>query len=265
MKQRGNRFEETVTSGDSSVPGSLFPVPCSGFTLLELLISMTIVSLLATTVLFGWRIAASAWEKASTHLERARTVTETSHLLEEQMAFMVSYQVRTPAGSTELFFQGEPQTARFLSRYSLAGRSSSGLYRVEYQIADGPAATKQLWMNEFPVRSREELAPLFQGPDPASASRTMRFVPVERGPQTRLLLEGLTGCRFEYYKPAVATQPGAWMDHWPDRAMAANAELPRAMAIQIVVTGESADLKPVSIVAGIQNFSSERRLPTDED
>ena len=46
----------------------------AGFTLLELLVSITIVSLLATTVLFGWRIAASAWQKANIHLQRSRTV-----------------------------------------------------------------------------------------------------------------------------------------------------------------------------------------------
>src|SRR5258708_7983430 len=89
----------------------------SGFTLIELLISMTIISLLVTTVLFGWRIASSAWGKANTHLRQSRTVLETNRLLQEQMASMLPVRTRSQTGGTELFFQGTPQTARFVTRY----------------------------------------------------------------------------------------------------------------------------------------------------
>ncbi len=292
MKGTGNREQGTGRSwplahrSHFSVPSSgVSPVPSKGFTLLELLVSMTILSLLVTTVLFGWRIAASAWQKASTRLEHNRTVTETSQLLEEQMASMVAYRVPASLGSLELFFQGEPHTARFLSRYALTGRSSSGLYLIEYQIAEGPrgtpgvtpggtpGVTRELWVNEFPVRSREELSPLFVKPDPASTVRMQRFLPFERGPNTLVLLTGLKDCRFEYYNPPLGPQPGAWTEHWTDAGANAgpgggvvpNGELPRGMAIRLAVTGESAELKPVSIVAAIRNVSTEKRLRIPEE
>ena len=222
-----------------------------GFTLLELLVSMTIVSLLATTVLFGWRIAASAWEKASSHLQKSRTVLATSHLLQEQMASMLPYRATSSTGS-HLFFQGEPLIARFLSRYSLVGRASSGLYRIEYQVVDAEGGTKQLLMNEAPVTSREELGALIQEPDPAAAiSPQLRFIPFQRWPQTVVLLAGVKDCRFEYYKTATGLDAGSWVPEW----VGTMNELPRAMAIRITPSDELADVAPASVVAAIQDFS----------
>ena len=232
---------------------------CSGFTLMELLVSMTVLSLLVTTILFSWRIAAGAWQKASTHLERSRTVLAVNHLLQEQMASMVPYHVVTSTGIQSLFFQGEGQVARFLSRYSMAGRMNSGLYRIEYQIVDGPDGTKQLLMNEYTVRSREELASLMTPPDPSLATQLFRFAPFQRTPQTFMLIEGLKECRFEYYKPPLLPDPGSWVSRWTS----IQADLPQGMAIRIVAPADSADLKPVSIVAAIRNFSAAADIETE--
>ena len=248
----------TVPCSLTPVPSQRqFPVPSeAGFTLIELLISVTVLSLLATTVLLGWRIASSAWQKANSHLLRSRAVEESHQLLQEQMASMVPYQVTTAEGSLEFFFQGERQTARFLSRYSLSGRTNSGLYRIEYQIAEGTGGTKQLLLNEFPMRSREELGGLLVKDelDPDPAGKVLKFLPVQRGPQTVELFEGLTECHFEYYQPPVPPEPGSWKERWTEPKN----ELPSGMAIRIVARGETGDLKSVSIVAAIRDTTLPR-------
>jgi prepilin-type N-terminal cleavage/methylation domain-containing protein len=255
MRRNLSQHVSFVNRNAGSGPAGLRPQPlrrCSGFTLMELLISMTVLSLLATTILFSWRIAAGAWQKASTHLERSRTVLAVNQLLEEQMASMVPYHVVTSNNIPALFFQGEALTARFLSRYSMAGRTNSGLYRIEYQIVDGPDGSKQLLMNEYAVRSREELASLMTAPDPSLASQLFRFAPFQRTPQTFTLIEGLKDCRFEYYQPPLPPDPGSWVSRWTST----QGELPRSMAIRIVAPANTADLMPVSVVAAIRNFSS---------
>jgi hypothetical protein len=168
------------------------------------------------------------------------------------MASMVPYQVRTLQGIEEFFFQGEPLTARFLSRYSLAGRASSGLFRIEYQIEEGAGGTKQLLLNEFPVRSREELGAFIAGAEMTPTARVLRYLPFERGPQTVTLLEGLRECHFEYYQPPLPPEPGFWTERWAGL----NGDLPRGMAIRVVAPAESGDLMPVSIVAAIRYFST---------
>src|SRR4051812_17859939 len=92
---------------DLHVQSKQQPAPATaGFTLIELLVSMTVVSLLATTILFSWRIATSAWEKANTHTQRSRSVLETNQVLTEQLASIVPYQAVTDTGNREWFFQG---------------------------------------------------------------------------------------------------------------------------------------------------------------
>jgi prepilin-type N-terminal cleavage/methylation domain-containing protein len=242
-----------VSCNLSPVTCNLFPVPSSGFTLLELLVSITIVSLLATTVLFGWRIASSALQKANIRLQRSRTVLEANHLLQEQMASMVPYQVAVPQRGAEFFFQGEPQTARFLSRYSLAGRASSGLFRIEYQIEEGTGGSKRLLLNEFPVNSREELGLLIAGAEMTPTGKVLKFLPFERGPQTVTLLEGLRECHFEYYQPPSPSVPGFWTEQW---TAGPGGDLPRGMAIRVAAAAGSGDLLPVSIVAAIRDFTT---------
>src|SRR5260370_5889901 len=114
-------------------------------------------------------------------------------------------------GGAEVFFEGTTKSARLLTRYSLDGRAGSGLHRVEYEISEGPNGTRQLWMNEFLVRNREELGSLILGTEDDTTARILRFAPFERGMQTLTLIEGVQDCRFEYYRSPGPYQPGAWV------------------------------------------------------
>jgi len=235
----------------------------AGFTLLELLVAITIVSLLSTTILFGWRIAANAWGRASELVEEQRRVAATHQVLQEQMAAMVPYSPWTRQGMQDVFFQGEPQTARFLSRYSLENRAGSGLYLIEYEIAEQMDGTCQLLMNEAPLRNPDEAGGVFASVEQSAAGPILRFVPVERTAKTRVLLEGLEECRLEYYRPAGPQEPGAWVEQWTSRGV----ELPRCMAIRIAPRAASNEpvrqaqgkLRPVSVIADITNYARGQR------
>ena len=226
-----------------------------GFTLLELLVSMTIVSLLATTILFGWRIAAGAWGRANQLVEDQRRVVAIHQVLATQMAEMTPVAPSSRVISTVVFFQGERQTARFLSRYSLLNRSRSGLYRIEYQIADGSDGVHQLLVNEVPASSSNDIASLLTGTEQRPEGMLLRFAPFERSSQTRVLLDDLTDAHFEYYRPARVQGPSGWVSEWISQGN----ELPRAMAIRFTPQQVAGQLQPVSIVAGIENYSRVQR------
>ncbi|MBI4480231.1 MAG: prepilin-type N-terminal cleavage/methylation domain-containing protein [Acidobacteria bacterium] len=226
-----------------------------GFTLLELLVSMTVVALLATTILFGWRIAAGAWGRANQLVEDQRRVVAVHQVLTTQMAEMMPLAPSTRLGSTGVFFQGEGQTARFLSRYSLVYRSRSGLYRIEYQIADASDGVHQLLVNEVPASSSNDIASLLTGTEQRPEGMLLRFAPFERRSQTRVLLDDLTEAHFEYYRPAGPLRAGEWVREWINQGN----ELPRAMAIRLTARSVADRLQPVSIVAGIENYSRIRR------
>lgn len=226
----------------------------AGITLLELLVSITIVSLLATTALFAWRVGSSAWQKASERMEKDRTVLAVHQLLEEQIASMVPYQALTEGGAREMFFQGEPGTARFVSRYSLAHRATSGLYLIEYQVTEQKDGTKQLLLNESPVWGNQELGTLLASAQNRPEGLVRKYLPFKHGPQTVVLLEGLQECRFEYFRIPGANQPGTWTDQWTVR----NDEVPPAMRIEVTSAAGSGELKPATIVAAVRHFSRRR-------
>lgn len=226
--------------------------PQRGFTLLELLVSMTVMSLLTATIVFGWRIAASSWERADEHLQRSRTVLEANRVLEEQLASMLPYQAMTEATGPEWFFQGEPRSMRFVSRYSLSERAASGLYRIEYEIVEQSDGTRQLLMNESPIRSRDELGALITGSEMSEEGRTLTFVPFARTSNSMVLMDGLQDVRFEYFQPPRGEAWGRWRQRWSP----AGGELPTSVAIRVVNSNGGGDVTPVSVVASVRHFSS---------
>ncbi len=225
--------------------------PEAGFTLLELLVSVTVVALLVTAMLFSWRVAAATWGRSNQVLEGQRRVSATLDLIGKQMAGMTPVAPWVREGSQDVFFQGEPQTARFLTRYSLAGRAGSGLYLIEYQVADGAGGTKQLLLNEVPVRNAADLGRLRIGVEPSAAGPIERFAPFERSEHTRVLFGGVGEMRLEYYRPASGAEPGAWVEQWTAR----RDELPRGMAVRLRAPSEANRLEPVSVVAEIPSFT----------
>ena len=221
----------------------------AGVTLLELLVSITIVALLAATVLFAWRVGVSAWEKVGTQLEKGRGVLAAHQLLQEQIASMVPYEAWPEQRGRVVFFQGEAETARFVSRYSLTHRAASGLYLIEYHVAAQQGGTKQLLLKETPVRGNEELGALIRDIESHPEGVRLRLPPFERDPETVVLLEGLQECRFEYYRLASTGAQGIWTDEWVNRPN----EVPPAMRIHAAASGDAGELAPVTIVAAVRN------------
>lgn len=222
-----------------------------GFTLLELMVSITIVSLLAATALFAWRASVSGWEKANVELERNRTVLAVHELLTEQIASMAPYQAQIERGGQVMFFEGEAETARFVSRYSLRDRAASGLYLVEYHIAEQKDGTRQLLFQEEPLRGGEELAARIAGLDTESGAPRVLFRPFEAGAAALVLLKGLAECRFEYYQAATPNQQGAWTNGWKGSFD----ELPQAVRLIAMKQSEASDLEPVAITAVVRNYA----------
>ena len=221
----------------------------SGFTLLELLVSITMVSLLATAVLFGWRISASAWEKVSEQLEQNRKILATNELLMEQMASMVPMQVYTEVGQ-QFFFKGEEKTASFVSRYSLAHRARSGLYLIEYQIEELPGGVRALLVNERPVANSQDMLSGMIESVRVSEGQAVRYVEFENREDSLRLLDGAEELRLEYYRTGKSSEKGEWVSEWRN----INNELPNAMAIRVTDKGQERTLQPVSIIAAVQQI-----------
>jgi len=117
-----------------------------GFTLLELMISLTIVGLILVLIFGSLRIGARAWEKGEKDVEihqRQRVVLEN---IKRQIA---SIFVRKVTGDDKqpFFLKGDGETMEFISRVSMLPANQMGLVYVKYVVeaGDGSGKTRLLF------------------------------------------------------------------------------------------------------------------------
>ena len=84
-----------------------------GFTLIEVLISISLLGLLSTGMLLAIRIALNSQQKASAKLMDNRRVVGSQRALEEELNSFMPEVATLDNGQKVPFFDGEPQSMRF--------------------------------------------------------------------------------------------------------------------------------------------------------
>ncbi|MBM3801029.1 MAG: prepilin-type N-terminal cleavage/methylation domain-containing protein [Acidimicrobiia bacterium] len=124
----------------------------TGFTLMELLVSITLMGLIAVAIHSGFRLSMTSWERSEEALQRQRTLSFVFDLISRQVGSIVPFYSRQQVDGVPidvLLFQGSARGVRFVSSFSSEGRSAGGLRLVEYFLADSPTGEgKALLSNE---------------------------------------------------------------------------------------------------------------------
>ncbi len=197
-----------------------------GVTLIEVLIAVSLLSLLSVGMLMAMRVGLNALNKTNNRMIDNRRVMGVERILEQQIAGMIPVmalclpgpeapRVRLP------FFQGEPQAMRFVSMYSLGGAWRGAPQVLEYLVIPRhEGGGVRLVVNEIPYTGTLGAGLLCTGlaPDPALGVVTPRFRPVQAGPHSFVLADKLAACRFMYLDaPPPGMPPGApgqWTNRW---------------------------------------------------
>lgn len=222
----------------------------AGITLLEVVIAVSLLSLLTAGMMTSLRLGLSALGKTNTKLMANRRVAGAQQVLHQQLrGFMPVIALYSPdpdaPPSTKLpFFQGEPTAMRFVSSYSLQ-EAARGLPRIlEFQVIPGEGgAGVRLVVNEQ----------LYSGPAAAGffclgpGADGFRFRPIEIGPGSFVLADRLAFCRFSYQeKLPAAPLETKWTPLWT------LGRWPAAIRIEMApIDDEIARLRPVSVTAQI--------------
>jgi len=175
-----------------------------GFTLMELLVSMTLMSILALAVFFGFRIGFNAWNKSENAMEKTRRVHIALDLLSRQIGSLVPCYTKQKAEETPLdlpVYQGVTNGMRFVSTFSALYRGAGGARLVEYFLT--PSADDQtitFWVNEreLPgdtVLSDWMFASISRETDGSPLVAFKEFV---RQPEAIPLIENLKTAEFRY-------------------------------------------------------------------
>lgn len=124
----------------------------SGFTLLELLISLTIMGVILVIIFGSLRIGARAWEKGEADVEAQQRERVVLDLVKGQIASICDREIEVD-DDTSYVFKGDERTMAFMSRLPAVPTTRTGMVYVKYVIHSGSERGKTLGFYEQDVVS----------------------------------------------------------------------------------------------------------------
>ncbi len=230
-----------------------------GVTLMEVLIAVSLLSLLSVGMLMAMRVGLNALGRANDRLMQNRRVVSVERILESQIAglmpVMAQCMVNEQGGRLRMpFFQGEPQAMRFVSSYSLQEAWRGQAQVLEFQVIPGENGRGvRLVVNEIPYANPFLAGLLCMGrtPDPATGTTVPRFRPIETGPRSFVIADRLAECRFMYQGPPPPNAPPQAPDLW--RPVWILDQWPTAVRVEMAPLEEdTAHLRPVTVTAPLR-------------
>jgi prepilin-type N-terminal cleavage/methylation domain-containing protein len=217
-----------------------------GVTLIELLIAVLLLSFLSIAVVLSLRVALSAMNKSDSKLMANRRVSSVERILDQEiegiMPVTADCQTRSgEPGATLMFFQGEAQSMRLASSYSLQQGERGVPMILEFQVI--PSEDEQgvrLIVNEhwYTGPRGAGLYCLGKGPDGGAPV----FAPIAIGPESFVLADKLAYCRFTFRDPRMPGQTPVWVQRWVKPV------LPDAIRIEMApLTPDLGRLQPVTL------------------
>jgi len=226
----------------------------SGVTLIEVLIAVTLLSLLTLGMLFAMRIGLTTFAKTNSKLMINRRVAGSQRIVQQELEGLMPVNLGA-CGSTVLpkpmlpLFQGQQQSMRLVSGFSLqqAWRGQPQILDLfVIQADDGPGV--RLVVNETPYSpATSGQGCLATGPDQISGLPAARFAPPQVSTHSFVLADRLAYCRFSYLVKPKPLEPAlVWM------ASAPSSGWPRAIRVEMApVEPDPSQIQPISITAPI--------------
>lgn len=222
----------------------------AGVTLVEILIAVSLLSLLSVGVLIAMRIGYSTMDKVDSRLISDRRVSYARRIIESEITGYTLTTAEwhpTPESTILLpFNQWEAQTMRFVTSYSLQdawrGRPQIAAFQV-VPGADGKGV--RLMMNEWPYTGPAQSGAMIDAVDPDG---TVHFAPVTPGPGSFVLADRLQYCRIEYLEPKLEPPFEIWRPDWVN-----SRQLPLGIRIDMAPLDASpADLHISTVTVALQ-------------
>ncbi len=235
-----------------------------GVTLIELLIVITLLSLLSVAMFTAMRIGLSAFEKADDKLMTSRRVAGAQRILHSEIEGLIPAWALCGAadavGTGTLirlpFFGGDPAALRLVSTFSLQEGWRGRPQILELFVIPGEDRGVRLVVNEIPYTGSLSAGRLCRIQPDAG----LQFVPVQAGPQSFVLADKLAYCRFAYLAPATGPeQPEHWVPVWNKPV------LPLAVRVEMApLQADASRLQPLSITAPIHLHRDPEALYEDK-
>ena len=199
IEYTGGKPDSTGTVGPKKYP--VFNNPCSGFTLLELLISLVMIGGIALIITSAMRVgirSVNTAEKKIDYIERTRT---SFNIIDSQIQSQVPLSFEEN-GEKRYFFQGDRGALQFSTNYSIWG-GQKGYVLAKYTVESDDAGKQFISASE-------------------------NIIGMNGNRETRLF-SAVDSIHFEYFFKDPTEENGKWVDTWTDTA-----NIPEKVKIHLV-------------------------------
>jgi type II secretory pathway pseudopilin PulG len=214
----------------------------AGVTLIELVIAITLVAALSLGMLMAMRTSLVTLEKVDNRLQFNRRVMSVQEILVREIGGVIPVVGQCTVGSgssaNRVVFQGNQQTLRLVSSYSLAEGARGYPRIIEFQVMPAEGGGMRLVMNEHPYTGPASTAPF---------CFNMLPVPAQVTPSSFIVADQLARCSISYHQVnRDAPREGNWVPVWNE------VNLPSAVHIDMApLAPDAAQLPLLSITVPI--------------
>jgi general secretion pathway protein J len=188
----------------------------AGFTLLEMIVAVTLVALMAVGLWAVFRISLRSWSRGTEFMDANQRHRSILNLVRKQLASTYGIFIQDPLqpGTAALMFNGTENGLQFISLNSLQFNESPGLTWVSYEL-------NQDRVGDYSLVERETRY-LGQMPDEGGGQAASTPIPI---------FENLSSCLFEYFDPGDAENAAQWVREWDGQKLR---RLPLAVSLTMV-------------------------------
>jgi general secretion pathway protein J len=213
----------------------------SGFTLIEVIVALTILGFIVLMVSGTFRLGLSSWEKGDSIKEDYQKIRMISQLVSRQMKSLVPYKIRTEkAEGNYLAFDGKANSLRFVSALAIMAKRPEGFVYAVYQFKDEGDKGGRLVLYEQRALNKD----FFEDELKEDSAMT--------------LLGGISQVRFEYYREAdeEKNRKEEWVEEWNAKE---EKELPKAVRMTLTYSNGKGkeEVSPITVLATVSAYQYE--------
>jgi general secretion pathway protein J len=228
------RFKKGLPASRSNVFST------TGFTLIEVVVTLTILGFILLTIFGAFRLGFSAWERGESTKEEYQKVRIISQLISQQIKSIVPYKIKTQKAEGDyLAFEGTARSLKFVSAFPIKAKQPEGFVYAIYEFKEGGSEGGRLALYEQRALNKDF------------------FVDEPRDESAVSLLEGVSSVRFEYYREedTVKNQKEEWVEEWNAKE---ERELPKALRMTITQKNQKGKEEfPITILASLPAYRFE--------
>jgi general secretion pathway protein J len=222
----------------------------AGMTLLEVLVAVTLLSLLAVGMMIALRIGLFAFARTNSRLMDDRRVAGSQRVIQQEIEGLLPVVAPCAGVPKAIMFQGQSDRLTMVSSFSLQQAWRGRPQLLQLFLAPDDQGGMRLLVNETPYTGPKGtgLLCLAATPDPSGFNiGSAQFARPAEKADSFVLADHLSRCQFYYLSPPLKPgDPAVWVQQWTRGIW------PMAVRIDIAPLNPSpARLQPISVTAPI--------------